>query len=137
MELNRRRSGCFARVAIKRKVASLDLDRIGGMSGGRMRAGHVDFDISLAMNGAGPVVAALVGMDVVVAAAVPPVERDPDVLEYGAVLVFKLRGARSAAGEVCAGLFDLGTRKLRRLLLHVAGHCDGCVAERGGSPTAA
>src|ERR1700728_5476359 len=73
-------------------------------------------------------------MDVVVAAAVLSVERDPDVLEYGAVLVFKLRGARSADGKDRAGLFDLGKRKLRRLLLYINGNCDGSVAQRAESP---
>jgi hypothetical protein len=67
-------------------------------------------------------------MDVVVAAAVAPVERDPDVFEYGTVLVLILGGARGADGKDRAGLFDLRKRKLRRLLLYIDGNRDGAVA---------
>src|SRR5271156_5905276 len=114
MEFHGSRSGSLTRAAIERKVAGFHLERAGGKHTGvpvrlcrrRIRIREVNFNITLAADVLGALVAAFARVYVVVAAAVAPVEGDPDVLKHSAILVFVLRGVGGANGEYRSLLLD-------------------------------
>src|SRR5579864_4279324 len=101
----------FARVAVEGEIAGLYLD-VARETGNRLterrvRIGEIKLDIALATDVTTALVAAFMRVDIVVAATIAAVERNPDVLEHGAVLVLILRGAGGADREDGAILLDL------------------------------
>src|SRR4029077_4763955 len=90
----------FPCVAIKRQMARGYLQLLfGSLSGRHTGSCDVNLHLAFAQDCAGlRIVAAFASMDVIVTAGVAPVDRDPHVLEHGAVLVLEFGGVGRAYG---------------------------------------
>ena len=135
-ELHWRGGRGLAALAIEGEIARGDLQIfVGGLAGSGSGAGEINLDVTFAdyVAGGGFVIT-FAGVNVVVAAAVVAVDRDPDVLEQGAILVFILGGVRSADGEELAALVCADIGKFGGFLLHGFGNWGRRVAGERARP---
>jgi hypothetical protein len=122
-ELHGRGGGGVAAFAVEGEIARGDLQIfVSGFAGSGSSAGEIDLDVTLADDvAAGGLVITFAGVNVVVATAVVAIDGDPDVLEEGAILVFKLSGVGSADGEELAALIGADIGEFGGLLLYRCG----------------
>ena len=123
-ELHWRGGRGLAALAIEGEIARSDLQIfVGGLSRSGSGAGEINLDVAFAdyVAGGGFVIT-FAGVNVVVAAAIVTVDRDPDVLEEGSILVFVLGGVRSADGEELPTLVCTDIGEFGGFLLHGLGN---------------